>query len=674
MTTEGLLEIVVLGAGFAGTECANRLQRVLGKRAHVVLVDQMNYMVFHPLLPEVAAGTIHAQHVINPIRSLCPEVDFDCADVAEIDLEQRIVHFRSVSGTTPPSRPYHHLVLALGLVPNMGLVPGMSAHGLAMKTVGDAYAVRNRVLGNLELAANTTDPELRKELLTVVTVGAGFSGVETCAEVHDLLTFSLRYFPELANERIRSVLVSGTPRILPALSETASAHAQKALERRNVEVFLSTRANSVTPTAIFLGEGVEIPTRTVIGTIGNRPHPVVVRSGLDNKRGSLLVDAFMRCQGRDDVWAIGDCALITNALDGELAPPTAQFASREGVQCADNVIAAIDGHELKPFSFKPKGYAASLGHMDAIVESGRLRFTGFMGWVVWRFMYLTILPGWLRRARVLVDWMFDLLFPRDICQLMAGTSDTIGSQHYEAGQVVVEEGETAEAFFLIETGEVEVVQKRHDGEQVVARLGPGSHFGEEALLTRGRRNATVRASQPTDVKVVTREDFELLTQRVGGLSTLLRQVKPTPTPEDADRDRARHEALHRDTARTRMRPPPTMVESDAPVDALLEALEASGSGPVAVSREGSFSGWVLSGLLTGAPQHELTHRRAGDLAVQPARCAPGDTLSEIAERFYREDLSFMAVVEDEVLVGLLTAIDVARARLAAERTAQREAS
>ncbi|MCB9674404.1 MAG: FAD-dependent oxidoreductase [Alphaproteobacteria bacterium] len=669
MTTEEQLEIVVLGAGFAGTECANRLHRVLGRRAHVVLADQMNYMVFHPLLPEVAAGTIHAQHVINPIRSLCPGVDFDCADIESIDLANRVVHFKATDLSAPPSRRYDHLVVAMGLVPNMGIVPGMSAHGLPMKTVGDAFAVRNQVLGNLEHAANTTDPALRRELLTIVTVGAGFSGVETCAEVHDLATFSLRYFPELANERIHSVLVSATPRILPALSETASAHAQKALEHRNVVVKLSCRAKSVTPTAIFLGDGDEIPTRTVVGTIGNRPHPVIIQSGLDHDRGRLTVDAFMRCTGHENVWGIGDCALITNALDGELAPPTAQFASREGAQCADNVIAAIDGKELKPFSFKPKGYAASLGHMDAIVESGRLRFTGFFGWLVWRFMYLTILPGWLRRARVLVDWVFDLVFPRDICQLMPGTSDRIGSQHYQPGQTVVEEGADGDAFFLIETGEVEIVQRRAGGEQVLARLGPGAHFGEESLLTGARRNATVRAVQPTDVRVVTREDFALLTSRVGGLSNLLRQVKPTPEAGDEARERKRHDALRQDTARTRMRPPPTTVPDDSPVDAVLEALEAAGGQPVAVSNGAAFAGWIDPAVLIDAPQTALEGRTAGALAARAPCCAPEDDLTEIAERFYREDLRWMAVVEDGALLGMLTPIDVARARLTAERAA-----
>ncbi len=666
--TADVHRLVVLGAGFAGSECANRLQQAFGPAAHVVLVDCENFMVFHPLLPEVASGTIEAQHVINPVRALCPGVDFDCRKVERIDLEEQVVHFERSDGHPIPSRPYDHLVIAMGLVPNMGLVPGMSSHGLPMKTVGDAYAVRNQVLGCLEAAANIEDPALRRELLTIVTVGAGFSGVETCAEVHDLAAFALRYFPELKNETIRSVLVSATPRILPALSESASAHALKSLQRRDIDVRLKCRTNSVTPTRCFLNDGSEIAVRTVIGTIGNRPHPVLLSSGLQMERGRLVVDADMRCAGQERVWSVGDCARIVNALDGELCPPTAQYASRQGTQCGDNVAAALRGQPTQPFAFKPKGYAASLGYLDAIVESGRFRFTGILGWMIWRLMYLSIMPGWLRRMRVAIDWMFDLVFPRDIAQLVTRGSDRLGSRHYEPGQVVVREGDAADAFFLIERGTLEVVQ---NGE-VLRRMESGAHFGEEALLTDGTRTATVRALEPSDLRVVTREDFETLVGGLSGLSSMIRQVAPTPEVSDAGFESRRHAQMKARAAGSVARPAPEAVDPDTPARELVERF-AQTTGPVPIRSAGGFQRWIHEQCFTSSPVERIEQATVADLSVRAASCSPDTPMSEVAERFYREGLMWMAVVEEGSLNGIIGAMDVARQRIEAESGAADEA-
>jgi NADH dehydrogenase len=508
--------VVVLGAGFAGIECARRLERLLAGRAgvHVALVDRENHTVFQPLLPEVASASIATHHVVNPVRMFAPRVDFDCAEVERIDLDARRIHFKSPEGLELLPMPFTHLVIALGQVPNMSVVPGMAAHGLAMKTVGDAYHLRNHLITCLEMAANTADEAVRRELLTVVTVGAGFSGVETCAEVHDMLRAALRFYPELRGAAVRSVLVSSTLRILPALSPALSAYALEKLRARGVEVLLERRVKSVTPRSCFLNDGSEMPTRTVVSTVGNSPHPVVAQSPLEKQRGQLVADEHMRCKGYDNVWAIGDCALVVNAVDGKPCPPTAQFAVRQGRQCADNVVRALDGRALVPFRFKQLGYLASLGHMSAVAEIGPLRLSGFVAWWMWRTIYLLKLPGWYRKLRVCLDWTIDLLFPRDICQLEVARSENVGQQHYEAGQEIIRQGERGETFYSILRGEVDVVRDVDGAEERVARLGPGAYFGEDALLGDKPRSATVRAASPVDLLCLDRGNFRALTDNL----------------------------------------------------------------------------------------------------------------------------------------------------------------
>lgn len=527
--------IVVLGAGFAGIECAKQLRKKLGYRSdiHIGLVDKENHSVFQPLLPEVAAASIDTNHIINPVRMHVKGVDFDCAEVERIDLKERMVYFKTPEGMDLLPMPYTHLVVAIGLIPNMSVIPGMAAHGLAMKTVGDAHHLRNHVLNRLEMAANTADEKLRKELMTFVTVGAGFSGVETCAEVHDMLVAALKYYPELEGEKIRSILISATDRILPTLSPSLSAYAARKLQKNGVEIYFSALTTSVTARSCFLKDGTEIPTRTVVSTVGNSPHPIIVQTDLEKERGRVAVDEFMRAKGHKNVWAIGDGAWVINALDGQPCPPTAQFASRQGVQCADNVVRAIAGEPLKPFSFKQIGYLASLGHLSAVVEIGSVRLTGIIAWFVWRSIYLMKLPGWYRKLKVMIDWTIWLVFPRDICQLRMERTGNIGQKHFEPGQDIIEEGDRGDAFYSIISGEVDVIKKQPVGEPlIVAHLGPGAYFGEEALLSDKPRSATIRATTPVDVLCMGRSDFRALSENMKLFGDTFQKLK-RPAAEDS---------------------------------------------------------------------------------------------------------------------------------------------
>ncbi len=663
--------VVVLGAGFAGIECARRLQKKLGRRAgvHVALVDKNNHSVFQPLLPEVASASIASHHVVNPVRMLARGVDFDCAEVDHIDLDARKVHFKSPEGMELRPMPFTHLVMALGLVPNMGVVPGMAAHGLAMQTVGDAYHVRDHVLSCLEMAANTSDAALRREMLTVVTVGAGFSGVETCAEVHDMLTSALKYFPELAGESIHSVLVSSTPRILPALSPSLSDWALRKLKKRGVEVLLEARTTSVTPRSCFLKDGTEIATRTVISTIGFSPHPVVLATALEKDKGRLLVDEFMRCKGREDVWALGDCALVTNAVDGQPSPPTAQFAVRQGKQLADNIVRALDGKPLRPFAFKQLGYAASLGHLSAVVDIGFVRLSGFIAWWVWRTIYLLKLPGFSRKLRVMLDWTVSLFFPRDITTISTAQSERVAREHFEPGQLIVKEGDRGDSFYTIVNGEVEVIK----GETVVARLGPGSYFGEEALLTGKPRSASVRAATACDLLALGRSDFRALADNLKLLGDTFKKVRRPLAGAELTHAGEVRKALALMRARDRMVPAAKLVTLDGAqtLDELCRAFKEHGHDSYPVLEEGKLRAVVGRAELQRALESGLDPRSAccGEIAAKPVTCHPDDDLALILDRFRQNEVARILVVDPadpRELRGMLTDTQVLQARIEIE--------
>jgi NADH:ubiquinone reductase (H+-translocating) len=669
--------IVVLGAGFAGIDCAKRLEKAMRKRTtvHVALVDKENHSVFQPLLPEVAAASIDTMHIINPVRMHAPGVDFDCCEVDRIDFNDQKIYFKSPEGMSLTPMPYTHLVFAVGNIPNMGVIPGMAAHGLPMKTVGDAYHIRNEALQRLEMAANTGDATLRLELLTFVTVGAGFSGVETCAELHDMLTSALRYYPELEGETIRSVLISSTDRVLPALSPSLSDYAAKRMRKNGIVIHMSRRTTSVTARSCFLDDGTVIPTRLVISTVGNSPHPLVVSTPLEKERGQLVVDEFMRCKGRTNVWAIGDCAAVINALDGKGCPPTAQFASRQGAQCADNIVRAIDGQELQPFSFKQIGYLASLGHLSAVVEIGKIRLTGFIAWWVWRTIYLSKLPGWYRRLKVMIDWTVWLFFPRDICQLHTGRTDRVAREYYSPGQVIVKQGDSADSFYSVVNGEVEVVKELEGGgERLLARLGPGSYFGEEALLEDKPRGATVRARTAVDLMLLGRADFKALAENVHSLADVFKKTR-RPLPAEAAHEEDSRRSLKRIQVKERMRPLEKLVtvKTTDSLEEMCRAFQEKGvrSFPV-LGDKGELLGLLDRHDISRALNNGLDPRKTsvGEIGgLELVTCFPEDDLAITGDRMHQHEVERMCVVATDntrKLLGLIASTDVLQARIEIE--------
>jgi NADH dehydrogenase len=229
------------------------------------------------------------------------------------------------------------------------------------------------------------------------------------------------------------------------------------------------------------------------------------------ERGRINVDAALRLAGRTSVWALGDCAAVPHPQTGQPAPPTAQFALREGRTVARNIAATIRGRPPRRFTYTGLGEMVSLGHHSAVAELfGRFKVAGLPAWLMWRGFYLSRLPGLERKLRVFLDWNLDLLFPRDLVQLNVQRSERMAHAHFEPGQEVYRQGDQADAFYVIVRGAVEVVRDEDGRETVVARLTEGDSFGEVGLLQQRRRSATVRALEPTDLIALGRADFDLL--------------------------------------------------------------------------------------------------------------------------------------------------------------------
>jgi NADH:quinone reductase (non-electrogenic) len=509
------IRVLILGGGFGGVAVAQELQKLvpkLDRPIEVTLVSQSNYLLFVPMLPSAAAASVELTHILSPLREILHRTRIRVETVEAVDLEARTVTTTHPSTHHEQVLPWDYLVIAIGNTVNLARLPGVAQHGLPIKTIGDALQIRNRTLEMLEAAENSPDSEVRRRLLTFVVAGGGYSGVEIAAEINDFVREAEREcYPVIQDRDIRVILLHSGQRILPEISESLAQFAHRKLVQRGVEVRLGARLASATADHVTLESGERIDTHMLIVAIGASPNPVAQRLGIAMDRGRIQVDRTLRLTGQSAVWALGDCAAVPHPKTGEPAPPTAQFAMREGKTVARNIVAAIEGREPTPFTFTGLGEMVSLGNGAAVAELfGKIKVAGPLAWIMWRTFYLMRLPGLQRKVRVWLDWNMDRLFSRDLVQLSVQRTERVAHAHYEAGEPIIVQGELADAFYIIVRGAVEVVREEDGQEQALARLGAGDSFGELGLLRHQRRSATVRAVEPVDVIALGRSDFDLL--------------------------------------------------------------------------------------------------------------------------------------------------------------------
>jgi NADH dehydrogenase len=409
--------VVIAGGGFGGAAAARELERVMPKQsARLVLVNETNFALYTPFLPEAAAGTLEPRHVVTPLRDILKRTYLRLGAIVGHDPEAKTVPLRAKYGETEVL-PYDQLLLALGSVSRALPVPGLSEHAVGFKTLADAIYLRNHVVETLEEANATEDPARREQLLTYVFVGGGYAGLEALAELQDFAADAMERYPRARLHGMRWVLVEATDRVLPEIDRQLADYALRELRGRGIDIRLETTLEEVGPNTARLSSGEVLPTRTVVWTAGVAPQPILQELNLPlDERGRVTVDPYLRVEGMNSVWAIGDCAAAPDPRGGT-CPPTAQHAVRQGPVAARNIAAELGVGSPRPFEYRSEASFVNLGRYKAVGRIGGRTFRGFPAWWLARTYHMSQIPGGARKARAVLDWTASLPFRRDIAEV-----------------------------------------------------------------------------------------------------------------------------------------------------------------------------------------------------------------------------------------------------------------
>ncbi|HVW45336.1 MAG TPA: NAD(P)/FAD-dependent oxidoreductase [Amycolatopsis sp.] len=415
--------ILILGGGYVGLYTALGLQKKLrANEASVTIVDPQPHMTYQPFLPEAAAGAIEPRHVVVPLRRVLKRCHVLTARVNKIEHGRRSVTVEAADGHIEQLN-YDVLVVALGAVSRLLPIPGLAERGIGIKTIGEAIYLRNHVLTKLDQASSTLDPELRKRLLTFTVVGGGFAGIEALAELEDMSRFATQYYENIAPDDLRWVLVEAAGRILPEVRETLGVWTVEQLEKRGIEVYLSTAAKSFEHGHVVLSDGTEFDSDTIIWTAGVKANPVLANSDLPvDKRGRVEATAALQVVGHPEVWTAGDNAAVPDLSRTEqdptaTTPPNAQHAVRQARLLANNIIRVLRGGQPKDYFHKNLGAVAGLGLHKGVADALNIKVKGFPAWLFHRAYHLKAMPTFNRKTRILLDWLLGGLFRREVVSL-----------------------------------------------------------------------------------------------------------------------------------------------------------------------------------------------------------------------------------------------------------------
>jgi NADH dehydrogenase len=413
-------KIVIAGGGFAGLYAATYLDKHLARRTdvEVTLISRENFILFTPMLHEVASGDLSPSDIVNPLRRILRHVNVVEAEVDCIDVSARTIHCSTGMSDSTIEFKFDHLLLTIGSETNFFDMPGVRDWAVTMKSLADATLLRNRVIALLEEASLEKHESRRKELLTFVIAGGGFAGVETTGAINDFVRETLRSYPALREESIRVAVIHPGKFLLPELGEELGRYSEQKLFARKVEIIKGSRVANYDGSTVELSNGRRIRTTTLIWTAGVKASPVIESIDCGKERGRVLVNEYLAVPGVNGLWAAGDCAAVPVGKGGEFYPPTAQHGLREAIVAAKNIEATIVGRALKPFAFKTLGQLATIGRHTGVASMFGLKFSGFVAWAMWRTVYLLKLPRLTKKLRVMMGWTLDLLFGREIEQLI----------------------------------------------------------------------------------------------------------------------------------------------------------------------------------------------------------------------------------------------------------------
>ena len=425
-------KIVILGGGFAGVECTRQLESKFGNDSDIelVMVSEDNFLLFTPMLPQVASGMIETRHIVLPIRTICKKTKFYEGRIKNIDPFGKLVNLWGTGDKRSISIHYDFLVVALGSETNFFGMADVEKNAYTMKTLNDAVVLRNRIIDMLEQAENETNPILRKSFLNFVVAGGGFAGIETAGELMDLILDARKHYPTIHKDDLKVIVIEALPMILPGFNEKLAEFAKQKLIERGIDIKLQTAitsfdGNEVTTKSIDQNpkDPVDeskvdsIRTKTLIWTAGVTPVNTIKRSMLKTDRGKVIINEYLEVQDFPGVFAIGDCALFLNPETKRPFPPTAQIAEAQAKTAAKNLTALIENSEKEKFEYHSKGQMAIIGKRSGIATFLGMNISGFWAWLIWRNVYLSKIPTLDKQIRVFLDWVIDLFFDRDISRL-----------------------------------------------------------------------------------------------------------------------------------------------------------------------------------------------------------------------------------------------------------------
>ncbi len=425
-------KIVILGGGFAGVECARQLESKFGNDPEIelVMISEDNFLLFTPMLPQVASGMIETRHIVLPIRTICKKTKFYEGRIKNIDPYGKLVTLWGTRDKRSISIHYDFLIVGLGSETNFFGMSDVEKNAYTMKTLNDAVMLRNRVIDMLEQAENETNPILRKSFLNFVVVGGGFAGIETAGELMDLLLDARKYYPTIHKDDLKVIVLEALGMILPGFNEKLADFAKDKMIQRGIDIRLKTAVtnfdgNEVTTKSldespkdsIDTSQVDSIITKTLIWTAGVTPVNTIKRSMFKTEKGKLIVNDFLEVLDFPGVFAIGDCALFLNPETQRPFPPTAQIAEAQAKVAVKNLISLIKNSEKEKFVYHSKGQMAIIGKRSGIATFLGMNISGFWAWLIWRNVYLSKISTFDKRTRVFLDWAIDLFFDRDISRL-----------------------------------------------------------------------------------------------------------------------------------------------------------------------------------------------------------------------------------------------------------------
>ena len=425
-------KIVILGSGFAAVECAKKLENEFGNDPEIelVMIGEDNFLLFTPMLPQVASGMIETRHIVFPIRTICKKTKFYEGRIKNIDPYGKLVTLWGTGDKRSISIHYDFLIVALGSETNFFGMANVEKNAYTMKTLNDAVMLRNRIIDMLEQAENETNPILRKSFLNFVVVGGGFAGIETAGELMDLLLDVRKYYPSIQKDDLKVIVLEAMGEILPGFNKKLAEFAKQKLKERGIDIQLKKAVTSFDGNEVTIKTLDETPkdsidqseinsiiTKTLIWTAGITPVNTIKRSMFKTEKGKIVINDFLEVEKFPGVFAIGDCALFVDPITNRPFPPTAQIAEAQAKMAAKNLISLIKNSEKEKFVYHSKGQLAIIGKRTGIATFLGVNISGFLAWLIWRNVYLSKIPTFDKKTRVFLDWMIDLFFDRDVSRL-----------------------------------------------------------------------------------------------------------------------------------------------------------------------------------------------------------------------------------------------------------------